>query len=73
MRNFGDRIEWLDWCESSKEIQAISDSLRAMAKCGATVMIPPDKISYISEVLFRHEMNTSKLLEKMDALLGGEE
>lgn len=72
MKNFGG-IEWLDWCESSGELQAISDSLNAMAKYGATVMLPPDKISYISKALFRHEMNTSKLLEKLDALLGGEE
>lgn len=71
MKNIGG-IEWLDWCESNGEIQAISDSLKAMAKYGATVMLPPDKIEYISDALFRHEMNTSKLFEKLDALLGGE-
>lgn len=72
MKNF-EGTEWLDWCESSGEIQAVSDSLKAMARYGATVMLPPDKIEYISDALFRHEMNTSKLLEKLDALLGGEE
>lgn len=72
MKNFGG-IEWVEWCESSGELQAISDSLKAMVNYGATVMLPPDKIEYISEALFRHDMNTSKLLEKLDALLGGEE
>ena len=72
MKNFGG-IEWLDWRESSGEIQAISDSLKAMANYGATVTLPPDKIGYISEALSRHEMNTSKLLGRLDDLLGGEE
>lgn len=72
MKNF-EGIEWLEWCESSRDFQAISNSLKAISKSGATVILPPDKIEYISDALFRHEMNTSKLLEKLDALLGGEE
>lgn len=72
MKNF-EGIEWLEWRESSEELQGISNSFKAMSIYGATAMLPPDKSEYISEALFRHEMNTSKLLDKLDALLGGEE
>lgn len=72
MKNF-EGIEWLDWCESCGEIQAISDALKSMGNYGATIMLPPEKIEYISEAIFRYDMNTSKLLEKLDSLLGGED
>lgn len=72
MKNFKG-TEWSDWCVSNQEIQDISYSLNGMAIYGATIMLPPDKIKCISEALYRYGMNTSKLLEKLDALLGGEE
>lgn len=68
MRNFSGN-EWLEWVETSGEIQAISSSLKSMGDYDAEVILKPDKIEYLSDALFRHEMNTSKLLEKLDELL----